>query len=41
MCPDPRIDQTGFIIHDNKINATKKCKDTKNPYNDSECYILK
>lgn len=41
MCPDPLIDQTGFIIHDTKSKATKKCQDTKNPFNDSKCGLIK
>lgn len=41
ICPDPLIDQSGFVIHDTKRNATKKCGDTKNPFNESKCVILK
>lgn len=40
MCPDPLVcDDPGFVIHDTKSQATKTCKDTKNPYNDSKCII--
>lgn len=41
MCPDPLIDQSGFIIHDTKSNAAKKCQDTKNPFNNNKCYLIK
>lgn len=41
MCSDPLIDQSGFIIHDTKSNATKKCHGTKNPFNDSKCDLIK
>ncbi len=39
ICDDPRIDATGFVIHDTKRKAIKKCENTKNPYNESQCYI--
>lgn len=41
MCSDPLIDQSGFIIHDTKRNAEKKCADTKNPFNETKCGLLK
>lgn len=41
MCSDPRIDTTGFVIHDTKSNARKQCADTKNPFNDAKCSLYK
>jgi hypothetical protein len=41
ISPDPLIDQSGFIIHDTKSKATKKCQDTKNPFNESKCGLIK
>jgi hypothetical protein len=40
MCSDPLIDTGGFIIHATKKQAEKQCSDTKNPFNESKCYIM-
>ena len=41
MCDDPKIEQSGFKIHDTKSKAERKCGETKNPNNNSKCYLLK
>lgn len=39
-CPDPLIDQSGFIIHDTKNNAEKECEETVNPFNETKCGLI-